>query len=152
MTTITIETLEAKQNELAKLISDFKSNAAVQASFPITVEFPFINIGERYIGAIIDAQGKGYHLILLPGEVTEVNWNDAMKWAEKQGGDLPNRIEQSMLYANSKDEFSEAWYWSDTQHADDDGCAWGQSFFDGNQLDYHKSNSHRARAVRRLVI
>ena len=75
-----------------------------------------------------------------------------MKWAADQGGDLPNRIEQAMLFASFKDQFKQEAYWSNQQHASDSGYAWCQSFDGGLQIISLKDNGLRARAVRRLVI
>lgn len=93
-----------------------------------------------------------YHLILLPGAMEEINWDDAMKWAVGIGGDLPTRSEQALLFANLKDQFEERYYWSNTQRADYDGYAWGQSFNGGSQGNGRKSYGNHARAVRRLAI
>ena len=62
------------------------------------------------------------------------------------------RREQSLLYANLKSEFEEAWYWSCEEHASDGSYAWGQSFYFGSQSITHKSYEGRARAVRRLPL
>lgn len=90
-------------------------------------------------------------LILLPGD-EELNWKDAGAWAEKQGGVLPSRIDQLVLFKNLKAEFQEAWYWSGEQYAHDDAYAWCQSFSYGGQFSTHKSSHGRARAVRRLPL
>jgi hypothetical protein len=47
--------------------------------------------------------------------------------------------------------FVDEWYWSSTQHAAYDDCAWGQNFLNGTQTST-KSASFRARAVRRFAI
>lgn len=70
--------------------------------------------GETYIGAIGDPSGEVYHVILLPGDNDDSDWQAAMEWAKGIGGDLPNRIEQSMLFANFRSEFQKEWYWSNT--------------------------------------
>lgn len=109
--------------------------------------------GEHYAGLILGKDGNpDYHLILLPGEAEHVTWNDAIKWAKATGGELPNRREQALLYANLKEEFHPVWYWSGEQHAAYPGCAWMQYFYDGGQDTYHKSYQPRARAVRRFEI
>ena len=91
--------------------------------------------------------------MLLPGDAEGTNWTDAKAWAKGQGGELPTRREQSLLYANLKDEFEKAWYWSSEEYEPDTAYAWCQLFNDGSQLTLHKSSyGCRARAVRRLVI
>jgi hypothetical protein len=112
-------------------------------------------IGAAYQGGIY--AGLTVHdnapaeLILLSGD-EELNWQDALAWAEKQGGTLPSRIDQLVLFKNLKSEFQEAYYWSSEQSAHNDAFAWIQSFTYGYQSYFHKSNFHRARAVRRLPI
>lgn len=104
-----------------------------------------------YAGMTIHEE-KPYALILLPGEAESVNWKDAIEWAKQQGGELPSRFDQLVLFKNLKREFKDAWYWSGASSAQDDVYAWSQGFYFGNQGSTHKSYSFRARAVRRLVI
>jgi len=119
----------------------------------ISTKVPELQEGEIYIGAIIKKDGTGHHIILLPGDKDDGNWQSAMDWAKEKGGDLPNRVEQSLLFADHKDEFKEDWYWSNTTHAKDSEWAWGQRFDLGSQSYGHKSyDGCRARAVRRLEI
>jgi len=112
---------------------------------------PLLNEGEKYAFSITLPNGKTIHTILLPGEETK-NWKDAMEWAKSLGGDLPDRAEQALFFKNMSEEFLPEWYWSNTQHASDSDCAWGQHFYDGDQNSYVKSYEVRARAVRRVTI
>ncbi|EMN5130212.1 DUF1566 domain-containing protein [Burkholderia contaminans] len=93
-----------------------------------------------------------YRLILLPGEVEGVDWKSAQEWAEKCGGFLPTRREQSILFGNLKEKFKEAVYWSGERHESNSGWAWSQNFGYGDQYDDGQSRRFRARAVRRLSI
>jgi len=113
---------------------------------------PTIADGETYIGAIINADGTGYHIILLPGDHDDAPWAAAIDWAASIGGELPSRIEQALLYANHKDQFKREWYWSSDQHAAYTGYAWCQRFGLGNQNNYDTHSKLRARAVRRVPI
>lgn len=113
---------------------------------------PPVNEGETYIGAIGNKNGDVYHLILLPGDNDDASWKNAMDWAKSIGGDLPNRIEQAMLYAQHKEEFKKDWYWSCEQHASVSDFAWCQDFDNGYQDYYDITSTLRARAVRRLPI
>lgn len=113
---------------------------------------PQLNKGEIYAGAIIKPDGTGHHIILLDGDNDDANWADSMEWAKSIGGDLPDRVEQSLLFANLKDRFKEEWYWSNTQHASYSDCAWCQDFDYGDQGSYLKDCELRARAVRRSII
>jgi len=109
--------------------------------------------GEEYAGIIIGKNGdQDYHLILLPGEIERATWNKAMDWAKSGIGQLPTRREQSLLFANLREHFKAAWYWSSEQLASAAGFAWLQYFGHGYQDYDHKSYECRARAVRRLPI
>jgi len=113
---------------------------------------PEVQEGETYIGAIIKADGTGHHVILLPGDNDDAEWQAQMDWAKSLGGDLPDRVEQALMFRDHKDLFKEDWYWSNTQHAGDASCAWCQNFYYGGQGLSGKSFKLRARAVRRLTI
>jgi len=146
----TIEIIEQKQDEINRLIASLK---AFNSAFPRTINKPELKAGEIYIGTVINADGTGHHAILLPGDKDDGNWQSAMDWAKEKGGDLPNRIEQAMLFANHKGEFQEDVYWSNTTHHKESEWAWCQTFDSGYQSSYHKSDDCcRARAVRRLEI
>ena len=151
MQPITLEDLQARHTELGKLIDSYK------AALPALMHIPSADIelrqGERYAGLILNDQGKpSHHLVLLPGEAEDKTWEQALAWAAEQGGELPTRAEQSLLFANLKGEFQGAYYWSAQAHETNSSWAWFQYFGDGGQGSYRKSNEFRARAVRRLVI
>lgn len=110
-----------------------------------------LNQGEKYAGLILSSNGEpSYHLILLPGQAEDMNWQDAIDWASSIQGHLPTRQEQSLLFANLKGEFEPAWYWSSEQYSD--AVAWDQNFYYGSQLNSSKSAEGRARAVRRISL
>jgi len=109
--------------------------------------------GELYAGIILGKEGEpDHHLILLVPKSVGVNWETAKRFASTAGGELPTCREQSLLFANLKEEFQENFYWSGEQHASNSDCTWCQDFGDGDQGSYHKNNKLRARAVRRLFI
>lgn len=109
--------------------------------------------GEVYAGIMLGENGEpDYHLFILPGDADSAPWKKQMDWAKSIGGELPTRREQRVLYANCKEHFKSAWYWSGEQHADGSDFAWDQYFVNGGQYYLSKSDSGRARAVRRLVI
>ena len=117
----------------------------------MNITTPELNEGEIYVGAII-AGDTSHHIILLPGDHDSINWHGGMEWASSLGGDLPNRVEQSMLYAQQRDHLKSEWYWSNQQHEADASYAWYQSFGDGYQDFNHKNEPCRCRAVRRVAI
>ena len=154
--TITLESIKAEHAKLTDLIAAFEKQQE-----PSALYFPEATInlapGEHYAGIITGKGGEpSYHLVLLPGQAEDITWDKAMEWAAKQGGEyvasLPTRREQSLLYANLKDQFEEHWYWSCEAHESESGWAWYQGFYDGTQDDYRKGYELRARAVRRLII
>ena len=118
-----------------------------------TISLPVLNEGEHYAGIALNADGvPTHHLILLPGELESGTWNEAKGWAKKQGGELPTRQEQSLLFANAKQHFESSWYWSGEKYASGSDSAWNQNFLNGFQISGHEDSSDRARAVRRLPI
>ena len=120
---------------------------------PALPTVPELAAGETYVATVIDAaEGKGYHLILLPGDNDGASWQAQIEWAKSIGGQLPTRVEQSLLYAKHKNLFREAAYWSCTEHESESGWAWYQYFSHGLQTNYRKDYELRARAVRRLPI
>lgn len=151
MTTVTIEAVVAKQAELAKMIEALQSTATL--SYGIPESLIELKPGERYAGIVLAEDGEpAHHLILLPGDADDLNWENAKKWAAEQGGELPTRQEQALLYANLKSEFKPNWYWSPQAHETEDSWAWCQDFDYGNQTRIPKDFELRARAVRRVPI
>lgn len=112
-----------------------------------------LNEGETYVGGYTLDGATLIHVILLPGDKDDDNWQNALAWANSIGGDLPNRIEQAMLLAGFKDLFQKDWYWSNATVDGDDAYAWFQYFGNGEQNDGHKDDNYcRARAVRRVEV
>lgn len=113
-----------------------------------------LKAGESYAGIILGKKGQpDYHLVLLADKpAIRIKWQQAMDWAKSIGGTLPDRCEQSLLFANLKELFDADWYWSCEQRADYSGYAWSQHFPYGDQDNFCKSNEYRAVAVRRVII
>jgi hypothetical protein len=150
--TITLEEIKVHHSKVAEMIAAFEKQAAT-TEYQVKAMTIALGAGERYAGVVLGENGEAdHHLILLPGEADDINWEAACKWAAEQGGDLPNRREQSLLFANLKSEFQSSWYWSNQKHEDDNGWAWFQDFLSGGQDSYDVYVSLRARAVRRLLI
>lgn len=116
------------------------------------LELPPLADGEIYVGAIGDQAGNLTHIILLPGDNDDATWKKQLAWAKKQGGDLPTRLELSLMWTNCRDQFKKDWYWSNEQHAANSDYAWCQIFGHGYQVSLHTGLKLRARAVRRLPI
>lgn len=80
------------------------------------ITLPELKEGEIYAGAIINPDGTGHHVILLPArDNKKFNWQDAMDLAKENGGDLPNRVESALLFNQCKDQFKKEWYWTNEQ-------------------------------------
>lgn len=116
------------------------------------IPLPQLADGEIYVGAIGDASGNLQHVILLPGDSEDATFEAQLEWAKSIGGDLPNRIEQAMLWANHRDQFKKDWYWSNETRHPESGWACSQDFYGGYQDFTHKDYELLARAVRRLPI
>lgn len=132
------------------------NTATIEVTPTITVAAPTLpplNPGEINAGLIMNANGNASHwLILLPGDKDVGNWHDAEAWAKEQGGELPTRNEQSLLFANAKPEFKRDWYWSGEDHQENSEWAWYQNFYYGRQLSGPNRYHCRARAVRRISV
>lgn len=107
---------------------------------------------ERYAGIVLNKDGSpSHHLILLPQKLkTAVQWEEAKEWAASIDGELPTRQEQSLLFANLKDQFTQNWHWS--SEAFGSSNAWLQNCGNGNQFYGTVDSNFHARAVRRLAI
>ena len=153
MSAITLEAIQAKQTELAKLIQQF-SEQPKDAARTIEVEDRYIELetGEHYAGAVLDADGNHMHdLVLMPQRHGKrLTCKDALDWAEEIGGALPTRQEQSLIFANCKPHLEGAYHWSCEECAENASYAWSCSFDDGSQYCFHKVNELAAVAIRRL--
>jgi hypothetical protein len=116
------------------------------------ITIPTLNKGEHYAGITIVEGKPTHHLVVLPGDLAKADWEKAKAWAAEQGGELPTRREQALLFANAPELFKPDWYWSGAQHAAGSDCAWYQFFNYGYQNTTTISYELRARAVRRLII
>jgi len=148
---ITLQAIESDLARVAAMIEEFKRQPQPSEYHVAAVTIP-LAAGERVAGTILNDDGTlSHYVILLPGEAESVNWKDALAWATEQGGELPTRREQSLLFANLKDGFESAWYWSGERHEENSGWAWCQYFGDGEQYYYGQAGEFRARAVRRFA-
>jgi hypothetical protein len=149
--TITLEQIAADHVRIGAMIEAFKKQPQSTEYRVAAVTIP-LAAGERVAGAILNDDGTlSHYVILLPGEAESVNWQDAVAWATERGGELPTRREQSLLFANLKDGFESAWYWSGERHEENSGWAWYQSFGYGGQNGGAQRYEFRARAVRRFI-
>ncbi len=149
--TVTLQDLESRQTELAELIQKFK------AEQPNVLQIGAAEIhlqqGERYSGAVLNADGTiKHHLVLMAAQPDEdMTWDDAMAWAQKVGGSLPDRQEQALLFANCKPHLKPEWHWSCQENETNSSYAWSCYFGYGDQSTSHKSAEGAAVAVRRFI-
>lgn len=122
---------------------------ATATAIAIQIPTPTPRDGEKYSGTVINPNGSGRHIYLLPGDNDDATHQDQLKWAESIGGDLPDRVEGALLFNQSADEFKKEAYWTNETHVREAGWAWCQHFYGGNQLYGSKDDALRARAVRR---
>jgi len=116
------------------------------------IAMPALKKGEVWICGMVQPGGRVVHTILMPGESKDLKHQDAMAWAKKQGGDLPDRVEQAMLFRDHRKLFQQRAYWSNTTNAAFSGYAWDQYFDDGTSGAWGKDLKLLARAVRRVTI
>ncbi|MEM5294204.1 DUF1566 domain-containing protein [Burkholderia sp. JPY481] len=155
---ITLEEIEEQhaqiseqQSRIAAMIEQFKKQPKATEYVVAGAKIPLAP-GERYAGLVLAEDGTAdYHLILIPGEIEDAQWGRAVEWAVEQGGELPTRREQSLLFANMKSEFESAYYWSGERHETNSGWAWCQYFGSGYQYCIDRDSEFRARAVRRFI-
>jgi hypothetical protein len=149
--TITLEEISEQQARINAMIETFKKQAQA-TEYRVDAALIPLAAGERFAGAILNEDGTlSHYVILLPGQADDVNWKDALEWAANQGGELPTRREQSLLFSNLKGEFEERYYWSSEQHEENSGWAWYQDFCSGSQGCLSQDSEFRARAVRRFI-
>ena len=153
MSAITLEAVKARQDELAAMIEQLTAATSSKPTWPYVPEVEIeLQPGERYAGAVLDADGKvQHHLVLMPQRPDgKLNWQAAMEWAESIGGAIPTRQEQALLYANCKPHLTPVWHWSSETHEDGASYAWLCNFLNGYQNDTRKSYGGSAVAVRRV--
>src|ERR1700690_2810987 len=92
--------------DLARLVEKQLRGDAPASSLVMAANLPII--GQHWEGGIYAGltihDNQPMALVLLPGD-EQLTWKDAWVWAEKQGGTLPSRIDQLVLWKNAKDQF-----------------------------------------------
>jgi len=153
MSEITLESIQAKQTELARMIAEL----VTQAPVPTTITVDEIDIelapGEHYAGSVLNEDGTvKHHLVLMADRPNgDLNWAAAKTWAAGIGGSLPDRQEAALIYANCKSHVDACWHWTSQAHESNASSAWLCHFYGGNQVCYAVGSTGAARAVRRLA-
>jgi hypothetical protein len=153
MSHVTLEAVQAKQTELAAMIQHLLMSATKTSVHEIEAGTIELQPGERYAGAVLDADGQHlHHLVLMAQRPTDkLKWQAAMDWAARVGGSLPTRQEQSLLFANCKPHLQPEWHWSCEVYEEDASYAWYCLFSYGYITSDHKSVEGSAVAVRRFL-
>lgn len=110
--------------------------------------------GGKFVGIGVGRNGAPNHLLIDLGEAPDTMTHEkAVAWAVKQGGELMNRDDARILWANARATFkTDYWYWLLEEYEGAAGYAWVQIFSYGYQDASPKRFHYRARAVRRLPI
>ncbi|PJC98751.1 hypothetical protein GQ37_010410 [Janthinobacterium sp. BJB1] len=129
--------------------------AVRRAELPPSAAAPVpLQQGERYAGLILGGDGApDYHLVLLPDEceLEYQSWQAASNWAASLGHSLPDRREQTLLYATLKDAFRPNWHWS-SEPGDSEDEAWCKDFDTGVAYQNARALDGYARCVRRVLV
>jgi hypothetical protein len=117
------------------------------------IVIPPLKKGERWAGIVLKENGRpDYHLIKLPGQVDKANFETALAYAKKQGGEAPTLRDLALMRTNLRAEFKDARYWSGEESRYDSVWAWLQGFASGLQHGFNKVHEVCAVAVRRVLI
>ena len=149
--TITLETIQARQDELVAMIAAF--NAA-----KTTINVPAATIelrpGEHYAGLVLKNDGTPAHHLVLMAERPDrrLTWEGAKDWTSKFGGALPTQREASLIFAHCRSHTTPAWHWLSETHGGDGSYARVCYFGTGNQDVNRKSSESHAVAIRRIPI
>jgi hypothetical protein len=152
MTTVTLNEIKTEQTRLAQLIAAFEK-ATQQRLLMVAGAEIALDDGEHYAGAVLNEDGTlKHHLVLMaPKPDDTMTWQAARSWAASVGGDLPNRQESALLYANCKPHIEGVWHWTSDVYEPNESYAWVQHFGYGYQLYVRKDYDYAARAVRRVI-
>lgn len=119
---------------------------------------PTFRDGEITAGLILEPDsGNTYHLVLMPGELINVTWDQAQTIFAATGGDLPDACEMALLNSNLLKEFDiDEQYWSSEvgrlQGETVDTVMYHSFGADGCFEFTSKDDAMRARGVRRVPV
>jgi hypothetical protein len=106
--------------------------------------------GGTFAGLTTRQDGTHCAVVLLPEQVENHTWKQAMNWAQKLGAELPNRPVAALLFANAKDKLKPHWHWTSEEY--DASFAWFCYFDFGHQGYGRKSYEGSAVAVRLIPL
>ena len=146
--TITLEAIQARQDELVAMIAAFNAAKTVITIPAATIE---LHPGEHYAGLVLnDDCTPSHHLVLMAARPDRrMSWEAAISWASKVGGALPTRREVFPICAHCRDHVRDDWHWSSEMYS---AGAWACYSGSGNQATIHNKAELLALAVRRIPI
>lgn len=145
--------LKRKLTRTRKAVSRRVAKRAVVAFAVPTFALPSMKPGEGYAGVLVDKDGRTTaHLVEIAVRAEEGTHEAQTAWAKSAGGELPDRQESALLYANRKHAHQSRYYWTRETVAGTAEFAWVQYFGDGDQAHDLKGRKYLACAVRRVPI
>ena len=148
---ITLETIQARQDELVAMIAAF--NAA-----KTTINLPAITIelrpGEHYAGLVLRDDGApSHHLVLMATRPAQrMPWRQAKDWVLSINGAQPTPHEAVLIHVHCRNYIEPGGYWLSEASEHDPAYAWVYYFSTGSQYWIQKFSEARAIAVRRIPI
>ncbi len=149
--TITLEAIQARQDELVAMIAAFKAAKTTINVPAATIE---LRPGEHYAGLVLKDDGTPAHHLVLMAERPDrrLTWEGAKDWTSKFGGALPTQREALLIFAHCRSHTAPAWYWLSEASERDPAYARVCYFGTGNQDVNRKSSESDAVAIRRILI
>lgn len=106
--------------------------------------------GGAFAGIVTMPDGKHVAVVLLPERGEDMNYDQAVAWAEEQGAQLPTRPVAALLFSNVQTLLQPRWHWClETEGA---FYAWCCNFYNGFQDLHLKSYELSAVAVRLIPL
>ncbi len=149
MSEVTIELVQAKQNELASMIE-----ALQRKQQPTTLRIPAVEIelfpGEWYAGAVLNDDGSVKHHTVVSKESDETrDYDQTQAWAKGLGLSAPTIQEARLIVAHKYGRLADmTWFWTCEPHSNS-AYAWYCHLNFGNG-DLTRSSLGGGVAVRRV--
>ena len=152
MTTITLETIRERQDELVAMIAAFNANKSRTITLPTaSIE---LRPGEQYAGLVLKDDGTPSHHLVLMAERPDqrMPWQQAKDWVWSINGAQPTQHEAVLIHVHCRNYIEPGGYWLSEASEHDPAYAWVYDFSTGSQYCIQKSSEARAIAVRRIPI
>ena len=88
---ITLEEIKTEHAKVAEMIANFEAQAKSR-TLNFSAHAICLAPGEEYAGVIVGKDGEcSYHLILLPDDKDDLNWEAAKAWAAEANGEFDRK-------------------------------------------------------------